>query len=50
MEWKDGKLGAADIHTLHGTRCQVRYGEKTAAFNVSGGKSIRLDENLRKID
>jgi alpha-L-fucosidase 2 len=50
MEWKDGKLGAAEIHSLHGTQCQVRYGEKTASFTVSRGKSIRLDENLRRID
>jgi alpha-L-fucosidase 2 len=49
LEWKDGKLQSAEIRSLNGTPCQVRYGEKTASVPVKRGGTIRLDANLDEI-
>ena len=42
MEWKDGKLSGAEIKSLLGNPCIVRYGEKTKTYNISAGKSIQI--------
>jgi alpha-L-fucosidase 2 len=33
MAWKAGKLASANIHSLNGQRCTVRYGNATAEFD-----------------
>ena len=49
MDWKDGQLQTAEVKSINGTACQVRYGGKTASFSLKPGKSIRLDNNLAKL-
>ena len=39
MQWKDGKLQAADIHSLKGGAIKVRYGQKSATIAIKPGKS-----------
>jgi hypothetical protein len=29
LAWQDGKLQSAEIKNINGTRCNVRYGDKT---------------------
>jgi alpha-L-fucosidase 2 len=46
LDWKDGKLQTAEIRSASGTKCRVRYGEKTASVSLKPGQLIRLDGNL----
>jgi len=46
IEWKDGKLQQCEIKSLLGNPCVVRYGNKTANYNIPAGKTIKLTENL----
>ena len=46
MQWKDGKLQSAQIHSLYGTTFKVRYADKTATFSIKPGSTIHLDRNL----
>ncbi|HEU5124868.1 MAG TPA: glycoside hydrolase family 95 protein [Verrucomicrobiae bacterium] len=46
LDWKDGKLQTAEIRSASGTKCRVRYGEKTASVSLKPGQSIRLDGSL----
>jgi alpha-L-fucosidase 2 len=46
MDWKDGKLASAELHSFGGGNFKVRYGEKTASLKIGPGQIIRLDGNL----
>jgi alpha-L-fucosidase 2 len=39
IEWKDGRLTQALIHSLTGQPCRVRYGEKTIEIEIAKGIS-----------
>jgi alpha-L-fucosidase 2 len=45
-KWEDGKLAAALIHSVGGTSCHVRYGDKVVNLSVKPGKKKLLNENL----
>jgi alpha-L-fucosidase 2 len=46
MEWKDGQLQAAKIHSINGKAFRVRYGDKTANFAIKPGSTITLNNDL----
>ncbi len=46
MEWKDGELTSAEIKSLLGNPCVVRYGEKTKTYNIAAQKSVQISSNL----
>ncbi|WP_431217631.1 glycoside hydrolase family 95-like protein [Puia sp. P3] len=46
MEWKEGRLQSAEIHSLNGRAFRVRYGDRTAKFVIQPGSTIKLDHNL----
>ena len=43
IEWKDGKLAAATVHSLNGNPCHLRYGNVTRLMTVKAGKSFQWD-------
>ena len=47
MDWADGKLTAATLHSLLGNPCKVRYGEKTVELNLKTGGTVHLDGSLQ---
>jgi len=49
IQWKDGKLQSAQIRNINGKAFRVRYGDKTAAFAIQPGSTIKLDHNLSVI-
>lgn len=49
INWKDGELVSAVIHSVSGKSCQILYGNKTINLKFKKGESIRLDKNLTKI-
>jgi alpha-L-fucosidase 2 len=48
LDWKDGKLLSAQIRSVKGTSCKVRYGEKTVSLSVNPGETLRLNAELAK--
>jgi len=48
MQWKNGKLAAANIRSTGGKTCKVRYAENSAELTLGPGKTARLDGSLRK--
>jgi alpha-L-fucosidase 2 len=46
MQWKEGKLRSAQIHSINGTNFKVRYAGKTATFSIKPGTTINLDSDL----
>jgi alpha-L-fucosidase 2 len=46
MEWKNGKLVSATIHSPVKNSCRVRYGDKLVELNTKRGGLVRLNENL----
>jgi len=40
LEWKDGKLTKADIKSLMGNKCKVKYGDKVKDVNVKKGETF----------
>lgn len=46
IQWKDGKLKSATIHSWAGGHCRVRYGNITKDLIIEKDKSIKLDGNL----
>jgi len=46
LQWADGKLISAAIHSLNGSPCRVRYGSITKDLIIKKGKSIMLNGNL----
>ncbi len=47
LAWRDGKLTAATIHSTHGTRCLVRYGQHTTQLDLPPGSARQLDAGLQ---
>ncbi len=47
MDWADGKLTAATLHSLLGNPCKVRCGEKTVELNLKTGGTVHLDGSLQ---
>jgi alpha-L-fucosidase 2 len=47
IEWKNGKLSRAEIHSTGGGPCRVRYADKLAELKLKSGATARLDANLR---
>jgi alpha-L-fucosidase 2 len=48
LSWQAGKLEKAEILSLNGNLCRIRYGDKTAVFPLKSGKKLHLDANLAK--
>ena len=46
LDWKGGKLQTADLHSLKGGAIKVRYGQKTATFNIKPGATAHLNADL----
>jgi alpha-L-fucosidase 2 len=47
MQWKDGKLQFATIHsTAASGRCKLRYADKTAVLSTDSPQAVRVDPNL----
>jgi alpha-L-fucosidase 2 len=46
LQWADGKLISATIHSLEGSPCHVRYGSITKELVIEKNKSITLNGNL----
>ncbi|MEN8126756.1 MAG: glycoside hydrolase family 95 protein [Planctomycetota bacterium] len=42
IDWKDGVLTSATLHSQPGTACIVRYGDKTQTLKMKSGKKITL--------
>lgn len=47
FEWRDGKLSSAVIRGPAGSRCPVRYGEKTVEIVLPTKGEVRLDGRLQ---
>ena len=47
MDWTDGKLISATLHSLLGNPCKVRYGEKTVELNIKSGGTVHLNGSLQ---
>jgi alpha-L-fucosidase 2 len=46
LQWANGKLISAKIHSPNGSPCRVRYGSITKDLIIKKGKSIMLDGNV----
>lgn len=46
MQWQGGKLQRAQLKSLTGAPCHLRYGDKTAAITLKRGKSLKLNADL----
>jgi alpha-L-fucosidase 2 len=47
IEWKNGKLASATIHSLGGNPCKVRYGDlKPLQLKIKKGETLQLDGNM----
>ena len=49
LDWADGVLTRAVIHSTLGAPCKVRYQNKTVAVNIKVGKSASLNSSLKVI-
>ena len=47
MDWKNGKLISATIHSFGGNVCKVRYGDLTHELKIKKSASVQLDGNLQ---
>jgi alpha-L-fucosidase 2 len=50
LEWKDGRLKSATIHSWAGGDCRVRYGEIAKDLIIRKNQSVTLDGNLMRIN
>jgi alpha-L-fucosidase 2 len=46
LAWTNGKLAAATIRSVAGTKCKVRYGEKTVDLVMKPGEAKTLGDEL----
>ncbi len=46
MEWANGKLATATIHSTGGESCQVRYRDQVVQLQVPNGQSLQIDDAL----
>jgi alpha-L-fucosidase 2 len=49
INWKNGRLVSAIIHSVSGESCQIRYGDRIINLKFKKGERIRLDGNLIEI-
>jgi alpha-L-fucosidase 2 len=49
LEWKDGKLVSATIHSRAGQPCHLRYGELTRDLVCPSGGTVRIDGALQPL-
>ncbi len=47
LSWQNGKLTSANVRSLKGSPCKIRYGDNTADLKLGAGKSARLGPDLR---
>jgi alpha-L-fucosidase 2 len=47
LRWKDGKLQSADVLSLAGNHCQLRYKGKIVSFKTTNGKKYKLNSDLQ---
>lgn len=47
INWQNGKLKGATIHSIGGTVCKVRSGTKVVEIKLKNGKAAHLDANLK---
>ncbi len=47
IDWENGQLKEARIHSKLGNDCRVRYGDRMLDFPTEEGGSVTLDEQLR---
>ena len=50
IEWKDGKLVAAAIHSAAPGACTVRYGPQQTRVSIMSGQTMRVGPNLSVIE
>ena len=50
IEWKDGKLVAAAIHSAAPGACTVRYGPQQTQVSIMSGQTMRVGPNLSVIE
>jgi alpha-L-fucosidase 2 len=43
IEWKNGKLVSATVHSLDGNPCRVHYGQLTRDLKIKKGGTNRWD-------
>jgi alpha-L-fucosidase 2 len=48
IRWAQGRLSSATIKSAAGTRCRVRYGERTLDLKLARGRSTTLGEDLKR--
>ena len=48
MAWQGGHLTSAVLRSTGGTKCRVRYGEKTASFTLRPGATVHLGAGLER--
>jgi alpha-L-fucosidase 2 len=48
LAWNNGKLQSADIKSVNGTQCNIRYNDKTASLSLKRGQVIHLNSDLTK--
>jgi alpha-L-fucosidase 2 len=46
LQWKAGKLQAADLHNFKGGAVKVRYGQKTETVTLKPGEAAHLNAEL----
>ena len=46
MEWKEGELMHASIHSDHGTELRVKYKDHSLEMDTEPGETCRLDGTL----
>ncbi len=49
MAWQEGKLQSAEIKSINGTQCNVRYGDKTASLSLKRGQVVHLNSDLTTV-
>ncbi|HEU5124704.1 MAG TPA: glycoside hydrolase family 95 protein [Verrucomicrobiae bacterium] len=49
LNWKDGKLISATIHSVGGEQCQIAYGDLTTNIRLRKGKSVTVRLNGGKL-
>ena len=47
--WAGGKLVKANVRSLLGNKCKIRYGEKEIELGTQTGRTYQLDEKLKEI-
>jgi len=46
MQWADGKLVTASIHSTGGESCRIRYGDRVVPMQVPPGQTLQIDDQL----